>query len=83
MAPFNSTESESFDRLKKKIRPLMVEKQDVLRLGRLCREVDRQYEFNNNGQLDNGVYHKKPKNEVKDGSFDEDDDAKFAVLQCS
>jgi hypothetical protein len=24
-----------------------------------CREVNRQYEFNNNGQLDNGVYHKQ------------------------
>lgn len=37
---------------------MMCEKNLVLRLSRLCREIDRQYEFNNNGQLDNGVYHK-------------------------
>jgi hypothetical protein len=23
-----------------------------------CRELNRQYELNNNGQLDNGVFHK-------------------------
>lgn len=37
---------------------MMFDKNLVLRLSRLCREIDRQYEFNNNGQLDNGVYHK-------------------------
>lgn len=31
----------------------------MLKFSNQCREVDRQYEFNNNGQLDNGVYHKK------------------------
>jgi hypothetical protein len=30
----------------------------VINLARRCREIDRQYEFNNNGELDNGVYHK-------------------------
>jgi len=30
----------------------------VLNFARRCREIDRQYEFNNNGDLDNGVYHK-------------------------
>ena len=38
---------------------MMYDKNLVLRLSRLCREIDRQYEFNNNGQLDNGVYHKQ------------------------
>jgi hypothetical protein len=38
-----------------------------MRLSRLCREIDRQYEFNNNGQLENGVYHKQINNTV-DGS---------------
>ena len=41
---------------------MMCEKNLVLRLSRLCREIDRQYEFNNNGQLDNGVYHKQINN---------------------
>lgn len=30
-----------------------------LKFSNRCREIDRQYENNNNGQLDNGVYHKK------------------------
>ena len=34
---------------KKRIKPMMVDKQIILRLGRLCSEIDRQYEFNNNG----------------------------------
>ena len=51
----------------------MFEKNLVLRLSRLCREIDRQYEFNNNGQLDNGVYHKQVNNtneNESDGSED-------------
>lgn len=59
LAPFNSTQSEDIEVFKKRINHMILEKQIVLRLGRLCREVDRQYEFNNNGQLDNGVYHKQ------------------------
>lgn len=43
----------------------------VLNLARRCREIDRQYEYNNNGQLDNGVYHKFVNNsEEKDGDSD-------------
>ena len=36
----------------------MIDKKSVLHFSKKCREIDRQYEFNNNGQLDNGVYHK-------------------------
>ena len=83
---------------KAQIQPMILEKQLVLRLSRLCREVDRQYEFNNNGQLDNGVYHKqivnsqenksqdsKQKGDKKksEDSEDEDDELKFQVIQCS
>ena len=70
---------------------MMVEKQLVLRLSRLCREIDRQYEFNNNGQLDNGVYHKQlnkmdgsQEEEKKDKSdSDDEDESRFQVIQCS
>jgi hypothetical protein len=62
LAPFNSTQSEDVEVFKASIKPMMLDKQLVLRLSRLCREVDRQYEFNNNGQLDNGVYHKQVAN---------------------
>jgi len=46
---------------------MLAEKNLILRLSRLCREIDRQYEFNNNGQLDNGVYHKQMNNSVEYG----------------
>lgn len=91
LAPFNSTQSEDIETFKKQIKPMMVEKQVVLRLSRLCREIDRQYEFNNNGQLDNGVYHKQVNNSMenpdvdkkKDSDSDEEDEARFQVIQCS
>ena len=30
----------------------------MIRFAARCRDQDRQYEINNNGELDNGVYHK-------------------------
>ena len=46
----------------------------VLKFARRCREIDRQYEFNNNGDLDNGVYHKFALNsEEKDADEPQDD----------
>lgn len=99
MAPFNSTQSEDIEVFKKRIKPMIMEKAVVLRLSRLCREIDRQYEFNNNGQLDNGVYHKQLNNSAEDAKkggdkkkkdkkdkkeeSSEDDELKFQVMQCS
>lgn len=34
------------------------EKKEMVRFAARCRDQDRQYEINNNGELDNGVYHK-------------------------
>ena len=34
------------------------DKKDLIRFAARCRDQDRQYEINNNGELDNGVYHK-------------------------
>jgi len=49
-----------------------MEKMMILNFARRCREIDRQYEFNNNGELDNGVYHKFINNtEEQDDSGDE------------
>ncbi len=39
----------------------------MLRFSKKVREIDRQYEFNNNGQLDNGVYHKN----IANNSFEQ------------
>ena len=52
-----------------KVMEQMEIKQQVLRFSKKCREIDRQYEFNNNGQLDNGVYHKV----VANNSFEQQD----------
>lgn len=34
------------------------DKKEMVRFAARCRDQDRQYEINNNGELDNGVYHK-------------------------
>ena len=64
LAPFNSTRSH-VSSLHSSIEEILFQKQEVLRLNAKCRDADRQYEFNNNGLLDNGVYNKfvKKKNE--------------------
>ena len=36
----------------------MEEKKEVFKFAARCRDQDRQYEINNNAELDNGVYHK-------------------------
>ena len=40
------------------MRGLVIDKWDVMVLGHRVREVDWQYEYNNNCELDNGVYNK-------------------------
>ena len=58
LAPFNSTMSVQSE-LNEIVDLSLVVDRDCFVFGRRCREVNRQYEFNNNGQLDNGVYHKQ------------------------
>jgi hypothetical protein len=36
----------------------MKDKKEVLKFDARCRDQNRQYEINNNAELDNGVYHK-------------------------
>lgn len=59
LAPFNSTMSdlESFMKSILRMAP-MEEKKEVFKFAARCRDQDRQYEINNNAELDNGVYHK-------------------------
>lgn len=71
LAPFNSTQSQLDDEAREQIRALLRDKMDVLMFAKRCREIDRQYEFNNNSNLDNGVYHKYVYNsEEGDGDSD-------------
>ena len=70
LAPFNSTMSENEDSIEmnfQMIQSMMLDKPEVLRFTKKCREIDRQYEFNNNGKLDNGVYHKQIANNSFEG----------------
>jgi len=59
LAPFNSTMSD-VDAFFKEILQMapMEEKKETLKFAARCRDQDRQYEINNNAELDNGVYHK-------------------------
>lgn len=59
LAPFNSTMSDlsGFFRSVMKMAK-MEEKREVIKFAARCRDQDRQYEINNNAELDNGVYHK-------------------------
>jgi len=78
LAPFNSTQSD----FSNSNNAPAVEKKCVIKFGAKVRDVDREYEKNNNGDLDNGVYNKlmessKEKslyesNDSLEGSFGED-----------
>jgi len=36
----------------------LIESRRIIKFGARVRDIDRQYEINNNADLDNGVYHK-------------------------
>ena len=57
LAPFNSTHTHNSE-LHDSVRTLLKEKRRAIKFGPKVREIDRQYEKNNNSQLDNGVYNK-------------------------
>lgn len=57
LAPFNSTKSH-FSSFNFSRDDEVFQWNEILRLGAKCREVDWQYENNNNSKLDNGVYNK-------------------------
>ena len=59
LAPFNSSVSDDreFEEVNRRQAP-MVEKKALIKFAARCRDQDRQYEINNNCELDNGVYHK-------------------------
>ena len=64
LAPFNSTKSNLNEQenqepveLSDSIRE-MLESRRIIKYGPRVRDIDKQYEINNNADLDNGVYHK-------------------------
>jgi serine/threonine protein kinase len=56
LAPFNSTFAKTFTEWSDSVMELIVKKDDVITFGIRAKELDRQYEINNNCELDNGVY---------------------------
>jgi hypothetical protein len=69
LAPFNSTRThidENFH-LHDSVQDLMVDKK-VFKFAAKVKEVDRQYEANNNAELDNGVYHQEEEELKKEPS---------------
>lgn len=61
LAPFNSTKSnidcDTPIELSDSIKDLIEDKK-IIKFGAKVRDIDKQYEINNNADLDNGVYHK-------------------------
>ena len=55
----------------------MEEKKEILKFAARCRDQDRQYEINNNAELDNGDYHKCVYS-TKDSKADDNKPAKRA-----
>lgn len=67
LAPFNSTRSHIDDNfhMRKSIQDLLIDKKNI-KFAAKVKEIDRQYEANNNAELDNGVYHQDSEEEKKD-----------------
>ena len=70
LAPFNSTKSNLNEQenqepveLSDSIRE-MLESRRIIKYGPRVRDIDKQYEINNNADLDNGVYHKDDEDEA-------------------
>ena len=64
LAPFNSTKSNVDANgnvhnfvLSESVKAL-IETRKIIKFGPRVREIDKQYEINNNADLDNGVFHK-------------------------
>lgn len=71
------TQSQGFE-MSDSIKELLESKR-IIKFAARCRDIDRQYEINNNADLDNGVYHKyaeeeenKQNEENKEGKKDDD-----------
>ena len=70
LAPFNSTISDLNENgdpknfvLSDSIKNLIMPK-NIIKFGARVRDIDKQYEINNNADLDNGVFHKLEEDEA-------------------
>lgn len=58
LAPFNTTKSKLSECMNDSVQELMIEKNMVIKFGMRVKEIDKNYEMNNNCDLDNGVFNK-------------------------
>ena len=60
LAPFNTTKSnfQTINILSQSIKDLILDKHHVIKFGMRVKEIDKNYELNNNCNLDNGVFNK-------------------------
>lgn len=58
LAPFNSTKSQIALSLHDEIKEMLLPRAQI-KFSAKVKEIDRQYELNNNAELDNGVYHQE------------------------
>jgi serine/threonine protein kinase len=58
LAPFNSTKSDINAKAITEDMKVLIQSKGCIKFAPRCREIDKQYENNNNADLDNGVYHK-------------------------
>ena len=65
LAPFNTTQTHMSNIIHTSLASLLDDKDMVMWLGNWVKECDRQYEINNNGELDNGVYNKFVNNTIR------------------
>jgi hypothetical protein len=71
LAPFNTTKSNLKNlTLSDSIKDLIVNKHDVIVFGVRVKEIDKEYEHNNNCELDNGVFNKFLQQEAKNKKED-------------
>ena len=66
LAPFNSTRThiDANFHLNESIQEKMIDRR-VIKFAAKVKEIDRQYEANNNAELDNGVYHQEEDDELE------------------
>jgi hypothetical protein len=56
LAPFNTTNSKIADVIPQEVSEL-IQSKSCLKFNGRAKEIDRQYEINNNAELDNGLLH--------------------------
>lgn len=84
LAPFNSTRSdlENYVTMSNSVKELMQSK-GCMKFAARIRDIDKQYEINNNAELDNGVYHKFAEDENKEEEKKKDLDSSDDSLRTS